>query len=122
MLAESGIIKRDRHEPRSGAIDVVAQLEDGEGNKTSEGKELRYLPPGSIFDDWKQFQDNEGFQCIYKHCRDVWNTHFGDKQTFRTICFSTRSARCACSTGYSCASFRMTQQSDSSKGCCTTGT
>jgi hypothetical protein len=48
------------------------------------GDDLRYLPPGSIFEQWRQFTEVTGQRCSFKLFWSVWKKDFGKRLAFRS--------------------------------------
>ena len=45
--------------------------------------QLRFLPPGTIFDQWRQFQATSKISCGFKLFWQTWTQYFGHKLQFR---------------------------------------
>jgi len=48
------------------------------------GEELRFLPPGSIFEQWRQYIEVTGQRCGFKLFWSVWKKDFGKRLAFRS--------------------------------------
>ena len=46
-------------------------------------EELRYLPPGTIYDLWRQFNSTSGQKCSWHTFHSCWSNEFVGKLTFR---------------------------------------
>lgn len=47
------------------------------------GPELRYLPPGSVYDLWRQYQATSESSCSWQCFHSAWTKEFRNKLTFR---------------------------------------
>lgn len=51
--------------------------------KSTGSEELRYLPPGTVFDLWRQFNSTSGQKCSWHTFHTCWSQEFVGKLTFR---------------------------------------
>lgn len=59
--------------------DEDAYCPETSGNR----EELRYLPPGTVFDLWRQFNATTGQKCSWHCFHSCWKKEFSNKLTFR---------------------------------------
>lgn len=65
-------------------VDSAMCLPSMAARLSEHSEELRYLPPGSIFEQWRQFVEATGQKCSFRLFWAVWKRDFGKRLTFRS--------------------------------------
>ena len=63
--------------------DIWSEDEDAYKPDTVQSDELRYLPPGSVYDLWRQFNATTGQKASWHCFHACWKQEFSHKLTFR---------------------------------------